>query len=143
MCRDRIEQEAKIHSRGAGPLGAILERWKSEQVVPLSVSEGTAEQKMASIQSSYYLSTVYREVLPSARESLVIYGWGFGEYDLHLLRRMKQSGIRRVAVSVLNNDQAYCTRTAQILRDELGPATQVKFFDCQSAGCWNHAAPEA
>ncbi|AHI79407.1 DUF4917 family protein [Burkholderia multivorans] len=143
LCRDRIEQEAKIHNRDAGLLRAILDRWESEQVVPLFVSEGTAEQKVASIQSSYYLSTVYREVLPSARESLVIYGWGFGEHDLHLLRRMRRSGIRRVAVSVLNNDQAYCTRTAQILWDELGPATQVQFFDCQSPGCWNHAALEA
>ncbi|UNE63799.1 DUF4917 family protein [Xanthomonas oryzae] len=144
LCRDRIEQEAKIHNQNAaGLLRTILDRWESEQVVPLFVSEGTEEQKVASIQSSYYLSTVYREVLPSARESLVIYGWGFGEHDLHLLRRMRPSGIRRVAVSVLNNDQAYCTRTAQILRDELGQATQVQFFDCQSPGCWNHAALEA
>ncbi|MFZ1181256.1 MAG: DUF4917 family protein [Herbaspirillum sp.] len=144
LCRDRIEQESKIHSRGDSLLRAILDKWKNGEVVPLFVSEGTKEQKVASIQSSYYLSTVYREVLPSQRESLVIYGWDFGEHDLHLLQRMKRQGICRVAVSVLNCDQDYCDRTSQIVCKELELATQqVKFFDCESPGCWNHAELEA
>ncbi|QTO23247.1 DUF4917 family protein [Burkholderia seminalis] len=140
LCRNRIEEEVKIHNQEASLLQAILNRWISGEVVPLFVSEGTCEQKVASIQSSYYLSTVYREVLPSARESLVIYGWGFGEHDIHLLRRMRASGLRRVAVSVLGGDQAYCNRVSQIIWNELGARTHVEFFDCQSPGCWNHVA---
>lgn len=138
LCRNRVEEERKIHNREAGLLQAILDRWTSEEFIPLFVSEGTAEQKVASIQSSYYLSTVYREVLAAPRESLAIYGWGFGEHDLHLLRRMKWAGVRTVAVSVFGEDQAYCTRASQIIWDELGRKTQVEFFDSRSRGCWNH-----
>ncbi|WP_161935562.1 replication protein RepA [Burkholderia pseudomallei] len=58
------------------------------QAVMAVYPKATAEQKVASIRSSYYLSTVYREVLPSERESLVIYGWGFGE---HAHRRLPNS----------------------------------------------------
>ncbi|WP_078041135.1 DUF4917 family protein [Burkholderia cenocepacia] len=140
LCRNRIEQEMKIHNRQAGLLEAILDLWRGEAVVPLFVSEGTWQQKITSIQSSYYLSTIYREVLPSPRESLVIYGWGLGEQDIHILQRMARSGVRRVAVSVFRGDQAYCNRTHQIIQDNLGPCTQIEFFDCESDGCWTHNA---
>lgn len=75
-CAEMLEQEFKIHNAGEGLLEAILEEWRSEQAVPLFVSEGTMQQKVSSIQNSYYLSTVYREVLTSQRPSLTILGWG-------------------------------------------------------------------
>ena len=92
---------------------------------------------MDAIKNSYYLSTVYREVLRCERETLVIYGWGLGEQDIHLLRRMRDTGIRRVAVSVYGGDQIYCNRVFPIIRDALG-AVLVEFFDSQSIGCWNN-----
>lgn len=52
------------------------------------MSEGTAEQKVKSIQGSCYLNTVYREVLTNLSSDLVVYGWGFGEHDIHLLKRI-------------------------------------------------------
>lgn len=137
LCRNRVEQERKIHNLQNGLLGAILQMWQSEEVVPLFVSEGTWQQKVSSIQNSYYLSTVYREVLPSQRQTLAIYGWGMGEHDLHLLQRMRGSGVQRVAVSVFRGDQAYCNRAFQIIRDTLGPFVQIDFFDSESPGCWN------
>lgn len=140
LCRDRVEQELKIHKQQAGLLEAILNLWRGEAVVPLFVSEGTWQQKVTSIQSSYYLSTVFREVLPSPRESLVIYGWGLGDHDVHILQRMAMSGVRRVAVSVFGQDQGFCNRAHHIITGILGPYTQVEFFDSQSAGCWNHDA---
>jgi hypothetical protein len=106
----------------------------------LFVSEGTWPQKVASIQNSYYLSTVYREVLKSQRDTLVVYGWGFAEQDIHLLQRMKDTGINRVAVSVFRGDQAYCNRVFQTIRDELGAHVEVEFFDSESPGCWIHPA---
>lgn len=141
LCRDAVEQESKIHNAGAGLLEAILQEWRSERVVPLFVSEGTMQQKVSSIQSSYYLSTVYREVLASKRAALTLYGWGIGEHDRHLLRRMRGTGIRRVAVSVFRGDQAYCNYAYQALQGDLGPV-QVDFFDSESPGCWIHATPE-
>jgi len=137
LCRDSVETEFKVHSNDAGLLQSILMHWRSEEVVPLFVSEGILEQKVAAIKNSYYLSTVYREVLRSARETLVIYGWGLGEQDIHLLRQMRGTGIRRVAVSVYGGDQIYCNRVVSNIWDALG-AVHVEFFDSQSASCWNN-----
>ncbi|WP_313080098.1 DUF4917 family protein [Atlantibacter sp.] len=137
LCRNRVEQEHKIHIRGAGLLESILDRWRSEEVVPLFVSEGTYKQKVNSIQNSFYLSTVYREVLTEPRESLVILGWGMGEHDVHLLKRMAGTGIQRVAVSVFKRNQAYCCRATQLIKDNLGQDVRIEFFDSESPGCWN------
>lgn len=140
LCRNAVEQESKIHSAGAGLLEAILQAWRSEEVVPLFVSEGTMQQKVSSIQSSYYLATVYREVLRSPRYTLTLYGWGLGEHDRHLLKRMRGTGIQRVAVSVFGGNQAYCNYAYQVIQDDLGPV-RVDFFDSESPGCWIHAMP--
>lgn len=140
LCRNAVEQELKIHSVGAGLLEAILQAWRSERVVPLFVSEGTMQQKLASIQNSYYLATVYREVLTSQRSTLTLFGWGLGEHDRHLLKRMRGTGVQKVAVSVFRDDQVYCNYAYQIIRDDLGPV-QVDFFDSESPGCWIHAMP--
>lgn len=142
LCRNAVEQESKIHNGGAGLLEAILQEWRSERVVPLFVSEGTMQQKIASIQNSYYLSTVYREVLTSQRVTLTLYGWGLGEHDRHLLKRMRGTGIERVAVSVFRSDQVYCNYAYQAIQDDFGPV-RVDFFDSESPGCWIHPpAPE-
>lgn len=140
LCRNLVEQECKIHNLQDGLLEAVLQRWQNGEVVPLFVSEGTWSQKVSTIQNSYYLSTVYREVLKSQRDTLVIYGWGFAEQDIHLLKRMKDTGINRVAVSVFRGDQAYCNRVFQTIHDELGVHVEVDFFDSESPGCWIHPA---
>jgi hypothetical protein len=141
LSRNNVEEEFKIHAAGYGLLEAILRQWRSERVVPLFVSEGTAGQKINSIRSSYYLSTVYREVLTSPRRSLTLFGWGLGEHDRHLLKRMRGSGIQRVAVSVFRGSQAYCNTAHQIIQDDLGEV-EVDFFDSESPGCWIHPADE-
>ncbi|ASF46140.1 DUF4917 family protein [Methylovulum psychrotolerans] len=141
LYRNAVEQEFKIHNTGAGGLlEKIIEEWRSELCVPLFVSEGTMQQKVSSIQSSYYLSTVYREVLTSPRETLTLYGWGLGEHDQHLLKRMHGTGIQRVAVSVFRYDQYYCNYAHQVIQSHLGPI-HVTFFDSESPGCWIHAIP--
>lgn len=140
LCRNAVEQEFKIHDAGVGLLQAILQEWCSERVVPLFVSEGTMQQKVSSIQNSYYLSTVYREVLTSQRLALTLYGWGLGEHDRHLIRRMRGTGIQQVAVSVFRGDQGYCNYAYQTIQDDVGPV-RVDFFDCESPGCWTHVMP--
>lgn len=70
----------------------------------------------------------------------MVYGWGFAEQDIHLLTRMKDMGINRVAVSVFRGDQAYCNRTIQRIHDNLGAHVEVDFFDGESPGCWIHPA---
>lgn len=138
LCRNRVEQEFKIHSEGEGLLEAILTHWHSELFVPLFVSEGTKQQKVSAIRNSYYLSTVYREVLNSPQTTLVLFGWGLGEHDRHLLQRMRGTGISRVAVSVFRGDQSYCNYAYQVIQADLGPI-HVDFFDSESPGSWIHA----
>lgn len=124
-------------------LEQILSKWENGSYVLLFVSEGTSKQKLKSIQSSYYLNTFYREVLTNLPDNLVIFGWGLGEHDLHILHRMAKSGIQRVAVSVYNNDQAYCTRVKQIISDAFGDNCQLVFFDSESEDCWiNNHTPQ-
>ncbi|MFT9161630.1 MAG: DUF4917 family protein [Acetobacter sp.] len=142
LCRNLIEQEIKIHARDSSLLESILNNWRTEQYVPLFVSEGTMEQKITSIQSSYYLSTVYREILTSPRSTLTIYGWGIGNHDRHLLKRMQGCGIQRVAVSVFNKDQSYCNYAYHVIQEEIGPVG-VDFFDSNSPECWINSSPDS
>lgn len=139
FARDKIENERKINSGQEGLLEGILKELVTGHYVPLFVSEGTSEQKVKSIQSSYYLNTVYREVLTSLNSNLVLYGWGLGEHDLHILKRMVKSRIDQVAVSVYGNDQAYCNRIHQIFKDYFRQPCNIVFFDSQSQCCWNIA----
>ncbi|MFC0445367.1 DUF4917 family protein [Pseudidiomarina halophila] len=137
LARDKIENERKISSQSNNRLlENILEKWQRGSYVPLFVSEGTVQQKQKSIQSSYYLNTVYREVLTSVQDSLVVYGWGVGEHDQHILDRVAKSGIDRIAFSVVDNDQAYCNRVNQLIRDNFSEQCEVLFFDARSPNCW-------
>lgn len=54
-----------------------------------------------------------------------------GDQDIHLLQRMRGTGIRRVAVSVYGGDQIYCNRVVPITQDALG-TLPMEFFDSQS-----------
>lgn len=123
---------------GATLLDRILQLWETGSASPLFVSEGTAEQKKKSIANSNYLSRVFREALPNAGESLVIYGWAISEQDAHILGQLRRTGssLRRVAVSVYGGSQA----SAQQAEDALAAVgvKEVLFFDAESSGCWIH-----
>jgi hypothetical protein len=138
LCRNRVEEETKLLSKNAGLLESVLSAWKSEKYVPLFVSEGTKEQKVRSIQGSHYLSIVYREVLPAPKYNIAIYGWAIGEHDIHILNRLYDPLLTRVAVSVYGDDQAYCNRINQIILQHMKNDIDVVFFDSRSEGCWNN-----
>ncbi len=133
LCRDVVDNESKIHDQGAGLLEAILNAWIRGRYIPLFVSEGTAAQKLSAIQNSYYLSTVYREVIPSLTGSLTLFGWGLGEQEMHLLQRLGRANVTRVACSVYAGNQRYCDGAYRTLRDQLGEV-EVVFFDSATAG---------
>jgi hypothetical protein len=139
LARNIVDREVKL-SNGSGMdlLSSIFCDWTSGDYIPLFVSEGTSDQKIHSIQNSHYLHTIYREVLPDLGDSLVIYGWGLGEHDLHIINRIRVSGVSRIAVSVYGRDQVYCRRVHQILLDAFGSGIDIEFFDSQSKGCWNN-----
>ena len=139
FARDKIENERKIVSSSMDLLSEILRKWENGSYVPLFVSEGTSKQKVKSIQGSYYLNTIYREVLPRVSENLVIYGWGMGEHDIHILQRIAKSKVKNIAVSVFGNDQAFCNRVSKLIEDEISKDVKITFFDSQSDECWNRA----
>jgi hypothetical protein len=128
----------KLRSKSAGLLESVLSAWESEEYVPLFVSEGTKEQKVRSIQGSHYLSTVYREALSAPKCSITIYGWAIGEHDIHILSRLYDPLLTRVAVSVYGDDQAYCNRIHHIISQHMRHDIDVVFFDSCSPGCWNN-----
>lgn len=142
FARDKIENEVKIRSDDEDLLESILTKWENGSYIPLFVSEGTSEQKIKSIQSSYYLNTVFREVLTDIEDSLVIYGWGLGEHDLHIINRIGLGGTRKFAVSVFpdGNEEAYCNRVTQVIKDACNnEKVEIEFFCTTSEGCWNNA----
>ncbi|MGI9278783.1 MAG: DUF4917 family protein [Endozoicomonas sp.] len=143
FARDKIENERKIQASDSELLNSILKKWENGSYVPLFVSEGTSDQKVKSIQSSYYLNTVYREVLPSLGKSVVIYGWGFGEHDLHIMNRICKGGTLNFAVSVFpdGKEEAYCNKVSQIIKDASGSnrkKVDITFFCSKtSKECWS------
>lgn len=80
---------------------------------------------------------LYWGVLTSERQSLTLFHWGIGEHDRHLLQRMRNTGVQRIAVSVFGHNQVYCNYAYQTVHDDLGHVP-VDFFDCLSPGCWVH-----
>ncbi|HGJ5898326.1 DUF4917 family protein [Arsenophonus apicola] len=140
LCRNKIESEYKITVSGEDNnlLKSILKQWKTENYVPLFVSEGTATQKINAIKSSNYLNIVYREVLTDLGKKLVIYGWAISEQDQHILDRIKLSKPEKVAVSVYDNDQVYCNKVEQIISDKFGANTDIVFYKSDSSGCWKN-----
>lgn len=139
LVRGLDDQERKLAARANQDLlSRIVEVWESGKRVPLFVCEGTAEQKMRSIGGSAYLQRVYSEVLPVVGESLVIYGWGMGEQEKHILQRLKHAKCKRVAVSVYERNPE-TVRNAEHRLQEVG-IEEVVFFDSASPGCWNNPA---
>jgi hypothetical protein len=145
VARDYIGDETKI-SVGAGGAGDLLEtitlRWSSGHYMPVFVSEGTSKQKVAAISRSHYLTNVYRDVLPSLGENLVVYGWSFDERDQHVLDAISVNPPKRMAVSVYTgqpdgDQQAFCHHVLTAAGRSL-PDTEVTFFDSRSSGCWNN-----
>lgn len=143
LARTAFATERKI-AVGAGSdlLDAILARWESAgQPSPIFVCEGTSDHKTSSIESSEYLRTVFREVLPQLGESLVIYGWSMSEQDAHIVAQLRRADINRAAVSVRGNNQGFMQRAEEQLK-EIG-INEISFFDSASAGCWNNPLPDA
>lgn len=142
--RNIVEKEHKISTYGMSRLlDRILDTWESEDVIPLFVSEGTSRQKVNAIKHSNYLNTIYREALGGVRGRIVIYGWGLGDQDLHILNSLKRYAFGRFmfAVSVYGNDQAFCNRIEELLKREFHKC-DVYFFNSNSSGCWNNASSE-
>lgn len=117
-------------------LDTILNTWEEQSRVLLFVCEGLEEDKRKSISSSDYLERVFYEVIPSIKDTLVIYGWGFGDQDEHILEQVKKSGINKVAVSVRDGNEVSIGIAEKKLNEI--DIEDITFFDSASQGCWNN-----
>lgn len=140
LARNIVEKEFKISKIGNNDLlDTILTAWESEEAIPLFVSEGTSQQKINAIKKSNYLNTIYRETLGGETRKIVIYGWGLGDQDIHILHALKKYSVFAYifGISVYGNDQVFCNRVEELLKREFYNC-KVYFFNSQSAGCWNN-----
>ena len=143
LCRNIHGGEVKIKSRSNDPLlDIIVEKWRSGNYSPLFVSESDKESKINSITSSAYLSTVYREVISSlgdsvGSDSIVIFGWGFGDQDVHILERLSCSKINKMAISVYKDNVHDRDRIIGLIKRVFnGRAIRVDFYNSTSEGVW-------
>lgn len=133
--------ERKIKRRlNSDLLETIEENW-IDQSIPVFVAEGTSDKKINSIARSRYLSKIYYEILPELfnhGKNLVIYGWGLGEQEIHLVDQIFKNKVGgKVAISVFKHDQDYCYRVKRLI-NKLNSNIEIEFFDSQSSGCWNN-----
>ncbi len=139
--REGFSSAKKIQAYGGNDLlNTILNKWESNNLVPIFVCEGIKIHKEESISSCNYLERVFYEVLPTIKESLVVYGWGFGEQDDHILKQIKKSQAIKIAVSVYGHDQTFIGFVEEKLK-KIG-LTDIYFFDSRSSGCWNNPTVE-
>ena len=142
-------REGKIQGHKASYtsiLETIADFWEENNSLPLFVSEGTYQEKLEVISSSNYLSYVIHEELPNGGDSLVIYGWGIGKQDTHILEQIARGTYQQIAVSVYKGnkeDEQINREVEEIVQRIISTAKNIdedniKFFDAQSAGCWNN-----
>ena len=94
---------------------------------PLIVTEGKANDKLASIRNSDYLSFAY-EQFANHESDLVIFGHSLGVSDYHLIQAIQQWGNRNIAISLRQGrSRKVIARKAKL--QELLPRAQILFFD--------------
>ena len=135
LYREGFSSEKKLLAGSSDLLNSIFNEWEKKGLSPLFVCEGLEGNKRESIGSSNYLERVFYEAIPSLKETLVIYGWGFGDQDEHILEQIKKSEIKKVAVSIRNrNEVAIGIAEKKLNKIDI---EDIIFFDSASKGCWN------
>jgi len=110
----------------------------------LNTIEEAWSEKLLAIRRSDYLSRVYDDVLRQAGDSLAVYGWSMKDNDLHILKRLSQAGLARVAVSVRakgkdeNELKETCDAFRRRIRLGMRRSLKIEFFDAEGSGVWNH-----
>ena len=117
---------------------SILEQFTQlsrNNLVPLFVSEGNAEQKLSSIKSSVYLKFALSR-LEKTNIPLVILGHGLSQSDSHIVDIISKK-TQKIAISVHNNNQIIRRKIAILNAlhkdlDNKADLEQIHFFDSKS-----------
>jgi uncharacterized protein DUF4917 len=95
--------------------------------IPLFITEGTSEDKLASIRRSDYLSFAY-SLFSRNEGSMVVFGHSLSDTDSHLVHAMKQWGSINVAISLRRHYPNKTIERKAALRNLL-PEANLVFFD--------------
>jgi len=99
--------------------------------IPLFISEGKSEIKLRRIRENYYLSFCYESLL-SCSKNIVIFGHGLDkEYDEHILKALKSSPLKKIAISVYSgmNAEAKLAFASNIKAYLAGAGKELLFFE--------------
>lgn len=128
-------EEGKHTARAETPLlDVIRSSVDHPDRVPLFISEGSSEEKVARISASPYLSFGVR-TLAAAEAPLTVLGQALSEVDRHIREAIERHPDRKVAIGVWIGDvdpddrkEALVTRATEI-RGRLANCRDVVFFD--------------
>jgi len=114
-----------IRSNLLDQFGKSLDRGET----PLFVTEGTADDKLASINRSSYLSFAYNE-FTNHEGDLVVFGHSLDPSDHHLIKAMQQWGKRNIAISIRRSAPNIIERKADLLKQL--PDANLSFFKAET-----------
>lgn len=120
----------KTLKRRREPFVNLLDLFKiphEEGAIPLFVSEGTSEDKLASIYRSDYLAFAHQQ-FRQHYGPLVVFGHSLGGSDKHLVDAIKGWGHRHVAISMVPRPATGVVARKHELLDRL-PEAELCFFD--------------
>jgi hypothetical protein len=136
-----VDNEYKIAPFGGSLLDAVLCAWSDNSGTPIFVSEGGSNQKVVSIKKSNYLFRVNEEIISEPCDNITIYGWSMSDNDIHIMRKIRKSGAKRIAISVFvtgtDSDRKFCDEVTLKIKNNIGNV-EIVFFDSKSPGCWNN-----
>ena len=91
------EEEKICQQPGISLLSTILSKWSDDiDFYPLFVCEGSSKEKVNSISRNYYLSYIYRNILPQLPNTIICYGWSLSENDEHILKQILKDSQRNL-----------------------------------------------
>jgi hypothetical protein len=123
--------------RASGAGGNILDTFgdpipSDPNAIPLFISEGSSQSKLASIRSNDYLSFAYGEFV-SHSGGLVIFGQSMDpQYDQHLINALKGRSYRHLAIGIYRgartNTEIINEKVGWLMRFD-GLGFTIDFFD--------------
>ena len=150
LCVDSNGEEQKIRcSEGNTLLQEILNTWEgANQLYPLFICEGTSNEKVKGIYKNYYLTYVYKKILPNLPNNIICYGWSLSENDEHILKQILSASIsKKIYISIhkgAKDDAELEAECATIKKRiiKINKKTEVHFFDTNDEGCWLNYNPD-
>ena len=138
------EEEKIRQQQGISLLSTILSKWSDDiDFYPLFVCEGSSKEKVNSISRNYYLSYIYRNILPQLPNTIICYGWSLSENDEHILKQILKDTQRNhkliISIRTTNKSdsqiEAECTNIKNRINN-INNNTEIHFFDSSDEGCW-------